>query len=71
VGAGLIQVFVPRGEGLVIDGKISAGEAEVFGHQQSGTGVELHQIVAPATASDGTLTLHLEMGFGEVEVHHA
>jgi hypothetical protein len=71
LGAGRLMVFVPRGSGLVIDAKVSAGRVYVFGHEQDGAGVTLHQVIAPTRATAGTLTLHLEDGFGDVEVRNA
>lgn len=71
IGAGRLIVFVPRQSGVIIDAKVSAGRVFVFGREQDGTGVEVKQAVAPAGRSAGTLTLHLEGGFGDLEVRNA
>jgi phage shock protein PspC (stress-responsive transcriptional regulator) len=71
IGAGRLTVYVPRGSGVVVDAHVSAGRILVFGHEQDGTGVTEHQVVAPAGPRDGTLTLHLDGGFGNLEVRDA
>jgi phage shock protein PspC (stress-responsive transcriptional regulator) len=71
MGAGRLIVYVPRRSGVVIDAKVGAGRMWVLGHEQDGTGVSLHRVILPAAPGAGTLTLHLEDGFGDVEVRNA
>jgi phage shock protein PspC (stress-responsive transcriptional regulator) len=71
IGAGRLVVIVPANTSLTIHATTSAGRIEVFGHEQDGTSVDLHQSV-PATSRDPrVVTLDLQMGFGDVEVRHA
>jgi hypothetical protein len=71
IGAGRLIVYVPPGSRLVIDAKVGAGRIYVFGREQDGTGVEVRQVVPPATSTAGTLTLNLHGGFGDLEVRDA
>ncbi|HEX3706084.1 MAG TPA: PspC domain-containing protein [Mycobacteriales bacterium] len=69
IGTGRLIVTVPRGIGVVIDAKVGAGRLYVFGHEQEGTGVKTAVTTAPRP-HDGTLTLHLQGGFGDLEVRN-
>ncbi|HVT20712.1 MAG TPA: PspC domain-containing protein [Mycobacteriales bacterium] len=68
IGAGRLVVVVPRGSALVIDAKMGAGRIVLLGHEQDGTGVESKQSVPATRPHAGTLTLHLQGGFGDLEV---
>jgi phage shock protein PspC (stress-responsive transcriptional regulator) len=72
IGAGRLVVIVPRGAALVIHAHASAGRIEVFDHEDDGTSVDVRRDIAaakPATA--GTLTLDLQVGYGDLEVRDA
>jgi hypothetical protein len=68
IGAGRLIVLVPHGAGLVIDAKMGAGRIVILGHEQDGSGVAAHQVVPASRPHAGTLTLHLQSGFGDLEV---
>ncbi|HWA67862.1 MAG TPA: PspC domain-containing protein [Mycobacteriales bacterium] len=70
LGAGRLIVTVPRGMGVVVEAKVGAGRVYLFGHEQDGTGLDEHVSASP-TAHDGTLTLQLQDGFGDLEVRDA
>jgi phage shock protein PspC (stress-responsive transcriptional regulator) len=71
IGAGRLIVFVPRGSGLVIDAKVGAGRIVILGHEQDGTGLSVRQVVPASGPRAGTLTLHLQGGFSDLEVRDA
>lgn len=71
IGVGRLIVVVPRGVGVVVDAKIGAGRLYLFGREQDGTGVTSRQTVAATSPQAGTLTLHLQGGFGDLEVRDA
>jgi hypothetical protein len=71
IGAGRLIVLVPRGIGVVVDARVSVGRLDIFGREQNGTGVSTRQAVAATSPRAGTLTLHLQGGFGDVEVRDA
>jgi phage shock protein PspC (stress-responsive transcriptional regulator) len=68
IGAGRLIVLVPHGVGLVIDAKIGAGRIVILGHEQDGSGVEAKRVLPASRPHAGTLTLHLQSGFGDLEV---
>jgi phage shock protein PspC (stress-responsive transcriptional regulator) len=68
IGAGRLHVFVPRGVAVVVDAKLGAGRLHIFDRDQDGTGLTAHQVVAATRKQAGTLTLHLQGGFGDLEV---
>jgi phage shock protein PspC (stress-responsive transcriptional regulator) len=70
IGVGRLVVTVPNGMGLVVDAKVGAGRTYLLGHEQDGTGINTTTTL-PARAHDGTLTLHLQGGFGDLEVQSA
>jgi hypothetical protein len=70
IGVGRLMVTVPDGMGLVVDAKVGAGRVYLLGHEQDGSGITTTTTL-PARAHDGTLTLHLQGGFGDLEVHDA
>ncbi|MFL6206524.1 MAG: PspC domain-containing protein [Acidimicrobiales bacterium] len=69
VGLGHLVVLVPVDQDLLVDTDVGAGDALVFGEEQNGLGFETHD--AYHGTSDGTLTLDLEVGMGQIEVRHA
>jgi hypothetical protein len=68
IGAGRLHVFVPRGMGVVVNARLGAGRLHIFGRDEDGTGVTIRQVVPASRPHAGTLTLHLEGGFGDMEV---
>jgi hypothetical protein len=70
IGVGRLVVTIPTGMGLVVEAKVGAGRIYLLGHEQDGSGVTTSTTL-PARAHDGTLTLHLQGGFGDLEVHDA
>jgi phage shock protein PspC (stress-responsive transcriptional regulator) len=68
VGAGRLLVLVPVGTAVNVHATSSAGRVEVFGHEQDGTGVEVRQSTRGIGAHPRTVTLDLQMGYGDVEV---
>jgi phage shock protein PspC (stress-responsive transcriptional regulator) len=71
VGAGRLIVLVPRGSAVSVDARMSAGRVLLFGRQESGTGINDRSMVAGASPGAGTLTLDLQVGYGDVEVRDA
>jgi phage shock protein PspC (stress-responsive transcriptional regulator) len=70
VGTGRLYVTVPAGMGVVVTAKLGAGRLYVLGHEEDGTGLN-YAVAMPARLHDGTLTLHLQGGFGDLEVRDA
>jgi phage shock protein PspC (stress-responsive transcriptional regulator) len=71
IGAGRLIVLVPRGSSVSVHARTSAGRVLLFGHRQAGTGVDdRFSVISPRPAA-GTLTLDLQVGFGDVEVRDA
>jgi phage shock protein PspC (stress-responsive transcriptional regulator) len=68
IGAGRLIVFVPHGSGLVIDAMMGAGRIVVLGQEADGSGVTTKRVVPATKPHAGTLTLHLQGGFGDLEV---
>ncbi|MBV9870144.1 MAG: PspC domain-containing protein [Frankiaceae bacterium] len=72
VGAGRLVVIVPTDVTVVVHASVSAGRIEMFGREQAGTSVEVDRTLpGPAVKHPKTLTVDIEMGFGNVEVEHA
>lgn len=71
VGAGRLTVLVPRGTSVSVDARTSAGRILFFGHEEDGTGLHYRSSVTSVKPAAGTLTLNLQMGFGDVEVRDA
>jgi phage shock protein PspC (stress-responsive transcriptional regulator) len=68
VGFGHLIVLVPPDQDLLVDTEVGAGEVVVFGEQQNGVGYETHEAYHGDT--DGTLTLDLQAGMGQIEVRY-
>jgi phage shock protein PspC (stress-responsive transcriptional regulator) len=71
VGVGRLIVTVPSDAVVDVNASVSAGQVELAGNKQDGTGVEVHDSLPTTAARPGTLTLDLQMGFGNVEVRRA
>jgi hypothetical protein len=71
VGAGRLIVVVPAGTAVDVHATTSAGRVDVFGHEQDGTGVDVRQTTPGIGAHPRTVTLDLQMGYGDVEVRNA
>lgn len=65
LGMGELIVDLPSDVRVVVDGELGAGEIDVFDHEESGLGVEVHET---RSGSEGTLELHLDVGAGYVRV---
>jgi phage shock protein PspC (stress-responsive transcriptional regulator) len=59
---------VPAGTTVIVHAKASAGRIDVFGEEQDGTGVDVRRTVASAAKHPTTVTLDLDMGFGDIEL---
>jgi phage shock protein PspC (stress-responsive transcriptional regulator) len=71
IGAGRLIVIVPRGSAVSVDARMSAGRVLLFGRQESGTGIHDKSTAAGTSPAAGTLTLDLQVGYGDVEVRDA
>jgi phage shock protein PspC (stress-responsive transcriptional regulator) len=71
VGVGRLIVTVPSNAVVNVNASVSAGQVDLLGNKQDGTGVEVHDTLPTSAARPSTLTLNLQMGFGNVEVRHA
>lgn len=69
VTMGELIVIVPEGMDVVARGSITAGDYDVLGATQSGTGLDF--TVEQQGTSEGTLTLDLVSTFGEIVVTSA
>jgi hypothetical protein len=52
----------------VIDAKLGAGRLHILGRDQDGSGLSMHQVLPATRPHAGTITLHLQGGFGDLEV---
>jgi hypothetical protein len=68
VGLGHLVVLVTPDQDLLVDTEAGAGSVLVFGEEQNGLGFETHD--AYHGDSDGTLTLDLQVGMGQIEVRY-
>jgi hypothetical protein len=70
LGVGLLQVVVPRGTTVVLDGHVGAGELCAFGRRDSGLGINRSATSAGGgvTSTGGVQTLHLrpQVGAGAI-----
>lgn len=71
VGAGRLQVFLPRNATVNLRASTSAGRIEVLGREQSGTGVDVNRQLVGTGAAPTVIDLTLDMGFGDVEIHRS
>jgi hypothetical protein len=66
VGAGQLRVIVPARTRVIVTGHSGIGEVKLFGRIRNGWDVD--NSITSGDPSAGTLRLHLEVGFGELEV---
>jgi phage shock protein PspC (stress-responsive transcriptional regulator) len=66
VGIGHLLVTVPRGVTVRTKGKVSWGDAQVLGHDESG-----HDVHTDVGAADARLVLDGDVGIGQLEVNRA
>ena len=65
LGVGLLQVVVPHGTKVVLDGHVGAGELCAFGRRDAGLGIARNATSPPvATPPRATATLHLSPRVG-------
>lgn len=65
VGIGELVVLVPSNVTVTVDGEAGIGEVELFGRSSNGVGVDRSDT---SDGDSGTLTLHVSVGIGSVEV---
>jgi phage shock protein PspC (stress-responsive transcriptional regulator) len=70
VGAGDLEVVVPEGAAVDVDGHAGAGDVSVLGRTSEGLGARRH-VVEPGREGGGRLVLRVRVGFGDLEVHRA
>jgi phage shock protein PspC (stress-responsive transcriptional regulator) len=70
-GAGELLVLVPRGSAVDVHARTGAGRVLLFGNQKEGVGLDVRTHLAGSAAPPVTVTLDLQVGYGEVEVRHA
>jgi phage shock protein PspC (stress-responsive transcriptional regulator) len=70
-GAGELLVLVPRGSAVDVHARTGAGRVLLFGNEKDGVGLDLRTHLAGSAAPPVTVTLDLQVGYGEVEVRHA
>jgi phage shock protein PspC (stress-responsive transcriptional regulator) len=70
-GAGELLVLVPRGSDVNVHARTGAGRVLLFGNQKDGVGLDVRTHIAGSAAPPVTVTLDLQVGYGEVEVRHA
>lgn len=72
IGVGEVVVTVPPNVDVTADVEVTAGEVNVFGHEQHGLGIEVERHDTGADgAGGGTLNLVVDQGAGSVEVRRA
>jgi phage shock protein PspC (stress-responsive transcriptional regulator) len=69
VGVGRLELWVPEGVPVKVDGKVKVGNADVLGRHEDGT--EIHeQLSAPgAPAASSRLVIDAKVGIGDLNVH--
>ena len=70
VAIGHLVVIVPAGAELEFDGRVNAGNLELFGRDWEGTAVR-QDVVVPGREGGGRLVLDAQVGVGELEVRRA
>lgn len=68
VGAGRLQVVVPREATVNVHASASAGRIEVLGREQNGTSVEVDRQLLGRGPVPTTINLDVQMGFGDIEI---
>ena len=70
VAIGHLVVVVPAGAEVELDGRVNAGNLELFGRSWEGTAVR-QDVVVPGREGGGRLVLDAQVGVGELEVRRA
>jgi hypothetical protein len=68
VGMGELTVLLPDGVSLRGQARVGMGEVDVLGESRSGVAPTFDLDVDGSDAGDGTLTLDLQVGLGQIEV---
>lgn len=68
VGAGRLQVLVPRNATINVHATTGAGRIEVLGREQNGTGVDVDRQLLGSGPAPTTINLDVQMGFGDIEI---
>jgi predicted membrane protein len=66
VGIGDLKVIVPANASVDVQGRVQAGQVQVFGESDNGTHVRSH--VVDRTGSGRVLVLDVRTGLGQVQV---
>jgi phage shock protein PspC (stress-responsive transcriptional regulator) len=69
LGFGELTVIAPPGAEVNVTGTMVAGDSDVFGHIEKGTGIDHRRQLAGA-GDAGTLNIHIEQGVGALAVRH-
>jgi phage shock protein PspC (stress-responsive transcriptional regulator) len=69
VGVGRLDLYVPFGVAVQVDGRVTVGNADVLGHHDSGTDVRNQVVDQGASASAARLVIDAKVGVGDLEVH--
>lgn len=68
IGAGRLQVVVPRDATVNVHASASAGRVEVLSREQNGTSVAVDRQLLGRGPVPTTINLDLQMGFGDIEI---
>jgi hypothetical protein len=71
IGAGRLQVVVPRAATVNLHASTGAGRIEVLGQDQNGTGVKVDRQLVGRGPVPTTINLNVQMGFGDIEISRA
>ncbi|MBV8236365.1 MAG: PspC domain-containing protein, partial [Acidimicrobiia bacterium] len=66
LGVGHLRVIVPLDTKVAADAHTGAGDIRLFGRHEKG--VDVDDSVVSGTGTNGSLTLHLDVGAGQIEV---
>ncbi|MBV8296973.1 MAG: PspC domain-containing protein [Acidimicrobiia bacterium] len=66
LGVGHLRVIVPPDTKVAADAHTGAGDIRLFGRHEKG--VDVDDSVVSGTGTNGSLTLHLDVGAGQIEV---
>jgi phage shock protein PspC (stress-responsive transcriptional regulator) len=69
VGIGRLDLYVPQGAAVKVDGRVTVGEADVFGRHDGGTSVRDEVTEAGSSGSASRLVIDAKVGVGNLEVH--
>ncbi|HEU5424783.1 MAG TPA: cell wall-active antibiotics response protein LiaF [Nitrolancea sp.] len=68
VGAGNLSIDVPRDVAVQVRYQVGVGDVTVFGHNESGIGMDSQRETAGFASADHRLILDVNVGAGELEV---